>query len=113
MWDGKDRKKSEKRADPPPPPLRVSVTGHPILTIMFLVFLFFLHSFADLPMGSYVILAILGYYIRSLCGPELSFDYHLLLRTPPSEWLHIKKEIFSSHKNMITTPSEEELVEKV
>ena len=57
---GKTGKRSEKRADPPLPPLRVSVTGHSILTIMFLVFLFFLHSFADLPMGSYVILAILG-----------------------------------------------------
>ena len=81
---GKARKKFEKRTDPPPPPLRVSVAGHPVLTVVFLALV--LYSFADLPWGSYLILAILGYYIHSLCGPVLSFDYHLLLSTPPSDW---------------------------
>ena len=79
----KTGKRFGKRTDPPPPPLRVSVANHPVLTVIFLTFLFVLYSFADLPWGSYLILAILGYYIHSLCGPVLSFDYHLLLRTPP------------------------------
>ena len=46
-------KRFEKKADPPPPPLRVSVAGHPVLTVVFLVLLFVLYSFAELPWGSY------------------------------------------------------------
>ena len=63
-------------------------------------------------MGSYLILAILGYYIHSLCGPVLSFDYHLLLRTPPSEWFQIADGVFTSHKNSVTFPEEQQLEKK-
>ena len=109
---GKAGKKFGKRADPPPPPLRVSVAGHPVLTVIFLALLFVLYLFADLPWGSYLILAILGYYIHSLCGPVLSFDYHLLLRTPPSEWFQIADGVLTSHKNLVTPSGQEQLEKK-
>ena len=61
-------------------------------------------------MEDLLLLAVLGYYIHSLCSPVLSFDYHLLLRTPPSEWFQIADGVFTSHKNSVTF-SEEKPVE--
>ena len=60
-----------------------------------------IHNCFDISIVSYGILALLGYYIRSLHTPAFAFDYRLLLETPPTEWLKMKDTVFSSHKGSL------------
>ena len=61
----------------------------------------FIRDCFDISIVSYGILALLGYYIRSLHTPAFAFDYHLLLETPPTEWLKMKDTVFSSRKSSL------------
>ena len=86
---------------PPPPQEKAEAADRPFFTIFSLLLSLIIHNCFDLSITSYGILALLGYYIRSLHTSFLAFDYHLLLNTPPTEWLKMKDTVFSSHKSSL------------
>ena len=79
-------KNSKKQVNlPPPPQEKAEVADQPFFTIFSLFLTLIIHNCFDISIVSYGILALLGYYIRSLHTPAFAFDYSLLLNTPPSE----------------------------
>ena len=86
---------------PPSPQEKGEAADQPFFTIFSLLLTLIIHNCFDISIVSYGILALLGYYIRSLHTPAFAFDYRLLLETPPTEWLKMKDTVFSSHKSSL------------
>ena len=68
---------------PPPPQEKGEAADQPFFTIFSLLLTLIVHNCFDISIVSYGILALLGYYIRSLHTPAFALDYRLLLETPP------------------------------